>query len=311
MKVFIISEGDDVGGVAIAIQRAFERYGGPGWTVRSMRGSNNYIDYPKDLSWDPERFHELWAWADVIHAMERVHNLTPYYNPPGKPLIYHHHGTIYRDNPAAHDVVANAHNLIQFCSTIDLTEFNTEVEWLPNPIDVAWMENIRAQYRPRLEEHPVRFVHTPTQRWAKHTDDIVRAAQVLGLKLEVVEQTTWSDALARKAKADVLIDQLGFGYGLSGLEAMAMGMPIVGGTAVEGLESRILAEVGYLPYHRATPSTLRVDLVPLQDPSFRAEVAERGRQYVHDFHSQQVIVDRLKRAYAEAVDRYEPEEPWP
>jgi hypothetical protein len=314
LKVFIVSEGDDVGGVAIAIQRAFERYGGRGWHVRSMRGSNNYIDYPKDLAWDPVRFRELWEWADVIHSMEKLHNLTPHFNPPGKPVVLHHHGTIYRDNHAALDAVANAHNLVQLCSTIDLTAFNPNVVWLPNPIDISWMEHVRAQYRPRpLEERggQVRYVHTPTQRYIKHTKEFIAAATSLGMKLEVVERVPWSQALARKALADVLLDQLAYGYGLSALEAMAMGMPVVGGVTVEGLESRIMSAVGYLPYHKASPGSLKMDLIPIQDPDFREEVAERGRQYVNDFHAQPVIVKRLKRLYREAVDRYEPEEAWP
>ena len=310
MKVFIVSEGDDVGGVAIAIQRAFERYGGPGWEVRSMRGSNNYIDYPMDLEWNYEQFVELWQWADVIHAMEKLHNLTPHFNPPGKPLVVHHHGTIYRDNHAALDAVSNAHNLVQICSTIDLTQYNPQVEWLPNPIDVSWMEHIRAQYQAG-PSGVLRYSHTPTQRWAKHTDYFIQGVKAVHGRLELVEMSSWSHALARKATADVLLDQLYYGYGLSGLEAMAMGIAVVGGATVEGIESRIMEAVGYLPYHRASPGTIGMDLVPLNDPAFRAEVAERGRQYVNDFHSQPVIVDRLKALYTEAVDRYEPEEAWP
>ena len=312
MKVFIVSEGDDVGGVAIAIQRAFERYGAD-WEVRTMRGSNNYIDYPVDLSWDHARFCELWEWADVIHAMEKVHNLTPHFNPPGKPLVLHHHGSIYRDSHVALDTVANADNLVQLCSTIDLTEFNPNVEWLPNPIDISWMEHIRAQYRPSpIEERGrVRYAHTPTQRWAKHTSDFIAAATRMGCELEIIEQEPWSQAIARKATCDVLLDQLSYGYGLSGLEAMAMGMPVLGGITVPGLEEKLRARVGYLPYYRATVDTLPMDLVPFNDPAVRAEVAERGRQYVNDFHSQQVIVARLKELWTEAVDRYEPEEAWP
>lgn len=310
MKVFIISEGDDVGGVAIAIQRAFERHGGSDWEVRSMRGSNNYIDYPVDREWNYDEFLELWAWADVIHAMEKVHNLTPHFNPPGKPLVLHHHGTIYRDNYAALDAVANAHNLIQLCSTIDLTEYNERVEWLPNPIDVGWMEHIRHQYQAG-PSGVLRYSHQPTQRWAKHTEHFIQAVKTVHGYLELVEQSSWSHALARKATADVLLDQLSWGYGLSGLEAMAMGLAVVGGTTIPGLESRIMDKVGFLPFHRATVETIANDLVPLHDPAFRSEVVERGRQYVNDFHSQPVIVARLKELYTEAVDRYEPEEAWP
>lgn len=311
MKIFIISEGDDVGGVAIAIQRAFERYGGD-WEVRTMRGTNNYIDYPVDLSWDPDRFTALWDWADVIHAMEKVHNLTPHRNPPGKPLVMHHHGTIYRNAHGALDAVGNAHNLVQLCSTIDLTWFNENVVWLPNPIDVEWMQTIRHEYRPSPPgERLLRFVHTPTQRWEKHTAEFIEASTRLGIQLELVEKEPWSQALARKATGDVLLDQLSYGYGLSGLEAWAMEMPVVGGTTIEGLRGTILEKIGYLPYFETTEVGLLTDLIMMTDPAVRAEYAERGCQYVNDFHSQPVIVERLKELYTEAVDRYEPEGPWP
>ena len=63
-----------------------------------MRGDNNYIDYPENYAWNYELFRDLWAWADVIHTMENIDNLIGLYNPPGKPIVLHHHGEIFRHN---------------------------------------------------------------------------------------------------------------------------------------------------------------------------------------------------------------------
>ncbi|HXS47553.1 MAG TPA: hypothetical protein VN756_08825 [Solirubrobacterales bacterium] len=309
LRVFIISEGDDIGGVAIAIQRAFEKHA-PNWTVRSMRGSNNYIDYPVDLSWDPAQFHEMWAWADVVHAMERTMNLTGLYNPPGKPVLLHHHGQIYRWNTDAMNALSDAHNLVTICSTIDMEALSPRTKWLPNPVDLDYMQALRAQYRPDPFRSTLRFVHSPTAfRKEKGTDQWQAAVKAVGGELKLTEGKSWAQALAAKATGDVHLDQLFHCYGNSGLEAMGMGLPVVSGGFAE-IEAAITKKIGYLPYQPAMGMV--VDAVrEMLEPTIRKQVADAGWQYINDYHAQEKVVARLKRFYTEARDRYDPTEgPW-
>lgn len=304
LRVLITNEGEDTGGVAIAIQRAFARYA-PGWDVRAMRGHNNYIDYPQNYEWDADLFGELWDWADIVHTMENIHNLIAFRNPPGKPIVLHHHGVIYRNNAVELNGIVKAHNLVSIGSTLDLTTYGTR--WMPNPIDVVWMQAIRHQYRPPAGRPKVRFVHSPTAwRNAKGTDQWKAAVRAAGGEFKLTEKATWAQALADKATGDVHLDQLYHGYGNSGLEAMGMGLPVVSGGFSE-IEELIVKRIGYLPYHPA------MDRVPeaiaeIMDPATREYVADAGWQYINDYHVQEKVVARLKRIYAEARDRYDPNE---
>ena len=304
LKVLISNAGEDTGGVAIAIQRAFERYA-PGWDVRAMRGFNNSIDYPEHYGWDLELFTELWDWADVIHTMENIDNLIAFRNPPGKPIVLHHHGEIYRWNSAHLNKVTADHNLVSMGSTIDLEAHGTE--WLPNPIDVIWMQAIRAQYKPPDRRAQLRFSHSPTaHRAAKGTDQWVPAVRRAGGEVLLIQNQPWQTALRMKASADVHLDQLFHGYGLSGLEAMAMQMPVMSGGS-SAVEEQIIAKVGFLPYHPAMDRVAEA-VIEITDPATRQMVADRGWQYVNDYHEQSKVVTRLKKLYREAVRRYDPGE---
>ena len=304
LRVLISNEGEDTGGVSIAIQRAFARYA-PGWDVRVMRGFNNSIDYPQYHEWNRELFTELWDWADVIHTMENIHNLIAFRNPPGKPILLHHHGVIYRNHAVELNGIAKAHNLVTVGSTLDLTTYGTR--WLPNPIDVIWMQAIRHQYKPAPGRDKLRFVHSPTAwRVAKGTDEWKAAVRAVGAEFKLTEKATWAQALADKATGDVHLDQLYHGYGNSGLEAMGMGLPVVSGGFPE-IEELIIKRVGQLPYH---PAMGRVPeaISEIMDPATRRDVAERGWEYINQYHEQRKVVARLKKLYREAVSRYDPRE---
>lgn len=274
-----------------------------------MRGSNNYIDYPEHLGWDLELFKQLWEWADVIHTMENIDNLTGLFNPPGKPILLHHHGEIYRHNADHLNAIAAAHNLVTVGSTLDLVTYGTR--WLPNPIDTDWLQAIRRQYRPPPGRPKVRFVHSPTaHRNAKGTDRWKTAVRAVGGELRLTERASWAQALADKATGDVHLDQLYHGYGNSGLEAMGMGLPVVSG-GFEAIEALIIKRIGYLPYH---PAMGRVEeaVEEILDPALQKQVAEMGRQYIDEHHAQEKVVRRLKRLYAEARERFRSDDgaPW-
>ena len=76
------------------------------------------------------------------------------------------------------------------------------------------------------------------------------------------------------------------------------------------VQDGIAAKVGYLPYyaiHGSIEDTLRA----ICDPDVQEEAAARGTQYINDHHAQDKVVDKLKRVYAEAMERYDPNEgPW-
>lgn len=308
-NVLIVNYGEDTGGVSIGIKRAFDRYS-TDWKIRTIRGSNNYIDYPVDQQGSIQRFPELWDWADVIHTMQKLTPVTAYRNPPSKPVVLHHHGTIYRVGHAEFDRVANDRGLVQLCSTIDLTMYNKNVKWLPNPIDIDLMQSIRRQYRPDIGPHRMTFAHSPTVRSVKGSDVFIGASSSVGTRMVLIEKKPWLTALALKATADSVMDQLTYGYGLSGLEAMAMGMPVLGGLLDE-VRPLFISTLGDLPFLEVNKNTIVEKIKELIGSNLYWDIVDIGNEYIHKYHSQESVVRELIGHYQTAIETYKPESAWP
>ncbi|MBN1754861.1 glycosyltransferase [bacterium] len=75
-----------------------------------------------------------------------------------------------------------------------------------------------------------RIGHSPTNRQAKGSDVIIKAMKELEEKYDtesvLIEHLPYQEALMLKSSCNIFIDQIGeLGYGISGLEALAMGIP--------------------------------------------------------------------------------------
>lgn len=308
-NVFITSEADDIGGVAAAIVRAFQRHGDE-WNVTSMRGSNNYIDYPEINQWRPEQFVELYEQADLIHGMERLTNVeTAIGRRLDKPAVLHHHGSEFRDRPRYYGDWAGSRNIPMICSTVDLTRLYSGTTWMPNPIPMGWLAWFRSQYQPPADERPYRIGHMPTQRHMKGTDVFLAAmddcADVMPL---MCEWQPWSTSLVTKAKCHAYFDQLLFGFGLSALEAWAMGLPVMTGCVDRGTIQAMLDHWGRIPFIEVrTQGDIADNANRLAvDPAYHDHWARVGNDFVREFHDERVVVEKLKALWGQTIDSYRP-----
>ncbi|MCK5740117.1 hypothetical protein KAH55_13090, partial [bacterium] len=76
----------------------------------------------------------------------------------------------------------------------------------------------------------LRISHSPTNRQAKGSHIIIPVVEALAreypVELVLIENMSYQQALSLKADTHVFIDQIGdLGYGISGLEALCMGIP--------------------------------------------------------------------------------------
>lgn len=231
-RVLILSAEDDTGGVGFALQQALNRH--TDWQARAVHRTQNYIQYPIDILWPPglpptEELLDLAAEADVLHVMERWDAVDWVPEWTRKPLVMHHHGTTYREWNTRHLIDSvRSFGAYPICSTLDLTLIEPGVEWLPNPVDIPRMEAIRAA---RDGHDGLLAAHSPTNAPIKGTTAFLAAAASAGWDVDLVQWVDWESCLRRKARADMVLDQLTYGYGLSGIEAMAMGVPVVGGAS--------------------------------------------------------------------------------
>jgi glycosyltransferase involved in cell wall biosynthesis len=154
------------------------------------------------------------------------------------------------------------------------------------------------------ENAEVVVLHAPNHRALKGTPYLLNAVEDLqgeGLRvrLEIIERRPNSEVKAALESADILAEQFLGGYGLNGVEGMAMGKPVLCNLSRHPAELREQTSLRDCPVVSTTPETLREDLRRLvKDPLLREARGRAGREYVEKHHSLQAIgglFDRICR----------------
>lgn len=311
MRVLILSPGEDTAGVGHALKVALGRHANV--EAVEIHRARNYIGYPEDVFWPagepvPGELQRIFDEADVIHAMLGPDAVTPFAGWESKRVVLHHHGTALRRYHSQLRRWARENGVRQLVSTPDLLLVAPEAEWLPSPVDTDEMRRIRAEATVSVD-----IVQTPSSRRGKATGILTDAVERMEPRpsLLVADRLPHAEALAAKASGRVYFDQLVLGYGVSGIEAMAMGIPVVAGATGEPITEmgipagRHLPEAmakawGYLPFLLADPETLHERLADAIGPA--AELArEAGTHHVATHHDAAVVARQLVRIYEEVA----------
>lgn len=313
MKVFIISQGQDTGGQGQRTASAFRKY--TDWDVQFMCVAETYIKYPIDVPWDLEKAQELYDSADVVEHQNYLYGYAMYERGECKPTLIRHHGSPMREHSRERNREAQSIEATQLVSTVDLLDDCPEGTWTPCFMDLDWIAKTYVH-----KEHPgkIRIGHGPTVRKAKGTNEILKSLDIIckrnsNVTVDLIEGVQWSESLRRKSNCDIWIDQLTLGYGVSSIEAMAMGIPVISAFQDQEDCTRFIQAIGGnevgLPFLQP--------LLPDPDPNgglpyviqslidnkwVRQEVGEKGRQFAQRFHSEERGVAQLKLIYAETPE---------
>lgn len=306
-KLLILNAGPDTAGVGINLKRAFDKHA-LGWETRSVSRDVVYLGYPSDIVWP---YHERGAInqqvidlvreADVVHVMDNVEALSLVRGAlHGQTVIVHHLGTAFRRNERRASARARYYNATEVTDSLDL--IRPHVAFLPATAD---LEAIAARRPGRSSGHTVHLAHAPTNRAVKSTAKIVEAVEHLArhypIDFDLIERVNNAECLARKARADIFVDQLLLGFGMNAVECWAMGIPVVSGLADPDARSRAFSMWGTLPWADATAATLVPVLEHLiSDRMWRGELGERGRRHAQVWHSESEVVSRTLEVYQQA-----------
>lgn len=266
-----------------------------------MHASKSFIKYPADLSWDPILAQRLYDEADVVHHKNGL-IYYPRLDRTGKPTVVHHQGTRLRQDPTAVYAEGAGIGATQIVSTVDLMADAPGSTWLPSPFD---LDEIASRY-PRRKQRRIRIGHSPTNRRAKGTAEILAALNNLAhrydIEVDVIEQVSWAGCLSRKAHCDIFIDQITTGYGNNAVEAMAMRIPVVSGWSDPADRARFVEETGVDPqFVEAGADDIEAKLEMLIcSEELREEWGQRGRDFAEVFHADHRVVRRLQAIYAAA-----------
>ena len=318
----LIYSGQDLAGIGARYVRAAERLASDRLRIRSVHISDSYIKYPYDirLQGNGGAVKRLYHEADVVHLNNTINGWERFDRGQHKPILLHHHGTIFRTRPRRLLAQARRHNFEQAASTMDLAAIAPDViTWLPTAYNLDELAALRtANQRP--DDGKVRIAHAPTNRPIKSTDALIAAVEQLQsegmpVELDLIERVTWAECLRRKAAADIYFDQVTLGYGCNAVEAWGMGMPVVAGVDPARAEKighpipattrdLMVKEWGSLPFVEATEAGIADALRPMvQSADLRAEWAAKGMEHTRRFHDDAAALERLTDLYLRAIGR--------
>ena len=140
----------------------------------------------------------------------------------------------------------------------------------------------------------VRILHTPNHRGFKGTEFLVKAVELLkatGLQVELVLLEKIPNEKVREfmKSTDILAEQfIATGYGFSGIEGMASGLPVLSNIDLEAY-TRLFRRYSFLdecPILSSPPERLVDNLrLLIRNPDLREELGRAGRSYVEKYHS--------------------------
>jgi glycosyltransferase involved in cell wall biosynthesis len=149
-------------------------------------------------------------------------------------------------------------------------------------------------------------LHTPNHRLIKGTEFLIAAVERLkrsGLKVELMLLEGVHNEEVRRVmrdEADILVEQIiDSGSGLSGIEGMASGLPVMVSLHDEHAKAfRRYSFFGECPVVSTCPETLEEDLrVLIGNPHLREELGRVGRAYVEKYHSRAAAVRLFGEIY--------------
>jgi len=241
----------------------------------------------------------IMAGADILHCHLDYTGLAAVGGHPDQPVIIHHHGTMYRRDPERADLL-DRRAALRLASTMNLLLLDKTgtLQWLPNPVPVALYRRMAAAAHAERQglAHEVWIAHSPSKPKLKGTGELLAVVERLRKKrLKVRLQLTMgvphAQALWTKAACDLCFDSFWLGIQVSGLEAAAMGQPVLAGD--QDTADEYVRRVGSLPYTFVTPETLEEVLERLVvDADHRAEEAARVGAYVLQYHDEPAVARR-------------------
>jgi len=237
--------------------------------------------------------------ADVVHCHVNYLAITNSRVRPRGRIVRHYHGSLPTGESMVEQKLDDVQGAIQVGARLSLLAESRRMKWLPIAVPVERYALMRA--RAAVTPHRgFRVAHSPTNRGYKGTEAFLAAVADLrakGLDIEpvLIEHVTHAESLRLKATCDALFDSFWLGIQGSGLEAGAMGLPVIAGDT--NVASLYREHVGGVPYTFADTSAQLADVLAslATNPAFYAHEATRIHQYVAATHDYAAVAARYER----------------
>lgn len=253
--------------------------------------------------------------ADVIHnhVAYFLLNNTGVARKSWQLLVRHYHGSQPNGGTHLEPQWDTARGAMLFGARLQLVaeaeRAGLAMRWSPIPMPVdryaAMAQAIREEHGwtpldgAATKARPFVIAHSPTNTRIKGTDALRRAVATLEAKgvpvqLEMIHGVSLREALERKALADVCFDSFWLGIQGSGLEAAAMGLPVIAG---DHEAAALVSDVnGGCPYEFANDEEMLTKALTrlAMDAGYRRVMTERAHAYVRRFHDYPAVAARYE-----------------
>lgn len=212
-----------------------------------------------------------------------------------KKIVCYYHGSDMRNRGIMRPVDRVA--ALRLTCEWDLLESDSRLKYLYLPFDTQQYPS-----RPYRFHDPIRVCHASRNPY-KGTPYIEAAVRRIAEKYPIefvhLQNIPHQRALKIKSECDIFIDQLtnsgGWGYGMSSVEALSMGMPII-----TNIPDKMRRHLDDHPFVHADTDSFEESLEHLlQNENGCAQLAARGREWVRKMHDIRSVGDQLYAYYGE------------
>lgn len=313
MNILMISENDPAG-MGITFRNAIERHTEHRCRLITTKTRYNFafetdLHLPDLHGGGIDEVVALLKSADILHfhilADEHLPlgpvRIRDYLN--GKSILHHHHGhPLFRAHAEIYREKYRRLGRRVVVSTPDLLRLMPEAVWQPNlvPLDEPGYTP-----RPSGTNGRVRVCHSPTRKDLKNTSEFLSVMNGLRqkyprLEYRVVENTPHRECLRTKQESDVLFDHMQGYFGVSSLEGLSQGKPVIAGLDEWNMKHiRGFTGSDRLPWVIArTPEELEGRLEELLgDPAARTAIGVQSRRFMETRWNEARVLENLLRVY--------------
>jgi len=307
---------NDPAGTGIGFTNAINRHTEHSCRLITTATRYNFA-FEKDLhvpDLDEEGFEEIFELlqkADILHfhlLADENTELGPVRAREfivGKAILHHHHGhPDFRSQPDKYHEKYHRLKRRALVSTPDLLKLLPEAAWQPNLVPIN-----APNYLPRSGERKNRLwlCQAPTRKDLKNTAEF----EVIMASLErkygniewvVIENTLHEECLRIKQVCDIHFDHMQGYYGVSSLESLSQGRPVIAGLDewnlrfIKGFSG--CEDVPWVIARNPNELEARLDKL-IGDDALRNIVGMKSRRFMEQHWTEQQVLNILLKVYEE------------